>query len=187
MSPVRPPDQGDEWVALSAEPLPVDEAGAWAVQIDCGAVVSFNGTARDHAGDRQGVTGLEYEAYEAEALARMGQIVAAARRRWPELGRLVVLHRVGPVELGQSAVVVVAAAPHRREAFVACHFVIDALKATVPIWKRETWADGQSWGLEAQHLMTLAEWEASGAAAAMGADPGAEAEAEVEVGSGRRP
>ncbi len=161
MSPVRPPDQGDEWVALSAEPLPVDEAGAWAVQVDCGAVVSFSGTARDHAGDRRGVTRLEYEAYEDEALARMGQIVAAARRRWPELGRMVMIHRVGLVELGRSAVVVVVAAPHRQEAFSACRFAIDALKATVPIWKRETWADGESWGLEAQHLMTLAEWEAS--------------------------
>ncbi len=175
MSPVRPPDQGDEWVALSGEPLPVDEAGAWAVQADCGAVVSFSGTARDHAGDRRGVTRLEYEAYEDEAVVRMSQIVAAARRRWPDLGRMVMVHRVGRVELGQSAVVVVATAPHREEAFSACRFAIDALKATVPIWKRETWADGESWGLEAQHLMTLADWEA------VSADAG------ITAGSGRRP
>ncbi len=177
MSPVRPPDQGDEWVALSAETLPVDEAGAWAVQVGCGAVVSFSGTARDHAGDRRGVTHLEYEAYEDEAVARMHQILAACRRRWPELGRMVMIHRVGQVDLGQSAVVVVATAPHRHEAFSACRFSIDALKATVPIWKRERWADGESWGLEAQHLMSLAEWEASippadaGAAAGSGRQP----------------
>ena len=57
--------------------------------------------------------------------------------------------------LGTSAVVVVASAPHRGEAFEAARFAIDALKATVPIWKRETWADGESWGLEAQHLVDL--------------------------------
>ena len=71
----------------------------------------------------------------------------------------------------------VATAPHRHEAFSACRFAIDALKATVPIWKRETWADGESWGLEAQHLMSLAEWEAS----MLPADAGAVA------GSGRHP
>ncbi len=173
MAAVRPPDQGDEWVALSAEPLPVDEAEAWAVQPRCGAIVSFSGTARDHAGDRRGVTGLEYEAFEDVAEARMGEIVAVVRRRWPVVGRIVLLHRVGPVGLGQSAVVVVVAAPHRDEAFSACRFAIDALKATVPIWKRETWADGESWGLEAQHLMDLAEFEASQAGDRVGSGTGA--------------
>jgi len=159
MAAVRPPQQGDEWVALTPDPLPVDEAAAWAVQVGCGAVVSFSGTARDHAGDRHDVTGLEYEAFEDQALPRMHHIVAAARRRWPELGRMVLIHRVGPVALGQSAVVVVAAAPHRDEAFAACRYGIDAVKATVPIWKRETWGAGQSWGLQAQHLVDLDEWD----------------------------
>ena len=85
----------------------------------------------------------------------MQAIAAEARSRWPELGRLVLLHRTGPVPLGTSAVVVVASAPHRGEAFDAARFAIDALKATVPIWKRETWDGGESWGLEAQHLVEL--------------------------------
>jgi molybdopterin synthase catalytic subunit len=161
MARVRPPQTGDEWVALSPDPLPVELAAAWVVQARCGAVVSFSGTARDHSDGRAGVIGLEYEAYEDQAVARLGQIVVAMRRRWPEVGRLVLLHRLGPVELGQSAVVVVAAAAHRDEAFAACRFGIDAVKATVPIWKRETWADGQSWGLQAQPLVDLADWEAS--------------------------
>ena len=63
-----------------------------------------------------------------------------------------VLHRVGPVAIGESAVVVVVSAPHRDDAFVAARFCIDTLKGTVPIWKRETWRDGESWGLEPQHI-----------------------------------
>ena len=77
---------------------------------------------------------------------------AEARRRWPELRRLVMLHRTGPVPVGESAVVVVASSPHRDDAFEAGRFCIDQLKATVPIWKREVWAEGESWGLEAQHI-----------------------------------
>ena len=65
------------------------------------------------------------------------------------------LHRVGVVPVGESSVVVVASAPHREEAFAAARFGIDTLKATVPIWKRETWKDGESWGLEAQHITEI--------------------------------
>ncbi len=143
----------------SGDPLLAEPAETWAVQPGCGAVSSFVGTARHHSGDRTGVTLLEYEAYEDQALPRLAEIAGAARRRWPDLGRLALLHRLGPVEVGQVAVVVVASAPHRGEAFAACRFGIDALKATVPIWKRETWAGGTSWGLDAQHLVDLAEFE----------------------------
>jgi molybdopterin synthase catalytic subunit len=123
--------------------------------------VVFSGTARDHSIGRDGVQALEYEAYEEQALPRMAAIAAEARRRWPELGRLALLHRTGPVPLGTAAVVVVASAPHRGEAFDAARFIIDALKATVPIWKRETWEGGESWGLEAQHLVELDDLDES--------------------------
>jgi molybdopterin synthase catalytic subunit len=162
MTSVMAPDV-DDWVGLSDEPLPVGTAADWAVQPRCGAVVVFSGTARDHSVDRRGVTSLEYEAYEEQALPRMGAIASEARARWPELGRIALLHRTGPVPLGESAVVVVASAPHRAEAFDAARFAIDALKATVPIWKRETWEGGESWGLEAQHLVELDELDGSGA------------------------
>ncbi len=76
-----------------------------------------------------------------------------ARVRWPVLGRIALLHRVGVLAVGESAVVVVASAPHREEAFAAARFCIDTLKRSVPIWKRETWAGGESWGLEAQHIV----------------------------------
>ena len=154
-----PPAGADDWIGLSADPLPFGAAADWAVLPRCGAVVVFSGTARDHSTGRAGVRALEYEAYEEQALPRMQAIAAEARARWPELGRLALLHRTGPVPLGTSAVVVVASAPHRGEAFDAARFAIDALKATVPIWKRETWDGGESWGLEAQHLVELDQIE----------------------------
>ncbi|MGY6500416.1 MAG: molybdenum cofactor biosynthesis protein MoaE [Acidimicrobiales bacterium] len=151
---LTPPDS-DTWVALSDGPLPVDEAARWAVVARCGAVVTFSGTARDHAEGRPGVSLLEYEAYVEQAEPRMAAIVDRARHDWPDLGRMALLHRTGPVPVGESAVVVVASAPHREAAFAAARFGIDTLKATVPIWKRETWDGGESWGLEAQHLVGL--------------------------------
>jgi molybdopterin synthase catalytic subunit len=152
MAGVTPPDHTDDWVGLSPDPLPLEVATDWAVLPRCGAVVVFSGTARDHSLDRDGVSLLEYEAYEEHALPRMAAIAGEARTRWPDLGRLAMLHRTGPVPLGESAVVVAVSAPHRGEAFDAARFTIDALKATVPIWKRE------SWGLEAQHLVDLDEF-----------------------------
>ena len=68
------------------------------------------------------------------------------------IGRVALLHRTGVVALGDAAVVVAVSAPHRGEAFEAARFAIDELKRTVPIWKRESWDGGESWGLEAQHL-----------------------------------
>jgi len=159
MAPVMAPERAEDWVGLSAETLPFATAADWAVLPRCGAVVVFSGTARDHSVGRIDVSTLTYEAYEDQAMPRMSAIAAEARIRWPEIGRIALLHRVGPVPLGESAVVVVVSAPHRGEAFDAARFAIDALKATVPIWKRETWADGESWGLEAQHLVDLDEFD----------------------------
>jgi molybdopterin synthase catalytic subunit len=147
------PVDGDTWVALTTEPLPVGAAADWAVRPDCGAVVLFSGTARDHSGGREGVTGLEYEAYEEQVEPRLRAVADEARARWPQVGRLVLLHRIGPVAIGESSVVVVASAPHRGEAFAAARFCIDTLKASVPIWKRESWDGGESWAVEAQHIV----------------------------------
>ena len=142
---VRPPS-GDDWLALTELPLPVEEALQWAVRPDCGAVVLFSGTVRDHAEGRTGVTSLDYEAFAEQVVPRLAAIVEEARTRWPTVGRLALLHRVGPVELAESSVVVVASAPHRDEAFDAARFCIDTLKATAPIWKKEHWSGGSDWG-----------------------------------------
>lgn len=127
-------------------------AYAWAVRPNCGAVVLFSGTARDHSVGRDDVSLLEYEAYEQHVVPRLSAIADEARVRWPDIVRVLMWHRTGRVEIGDTAVVVVVSSPHRDAAFSAGRFCIDALKASVPIWKRETWRDGESWGLEAQHL-----------------------------------
>ncbi|HWW43920.1 MAG TPA: molybdenum cofactor biosynthesis protein MoaE, partial [Acidimicrobiia bacterium] len=107
---------GDDWLALTDAPLPVDEALQWAVRPDCGAVVLFSGTVRDHAEGRTGVTSLDYEAYAEQTVPSFAAIAEEARVRFPTIGRLALLHRVGPVALTESSVVVVASAPHRAEA-----------------------------------------------------------------------
>jgi molybdopterin synthase catalytic subunit len=142
----------ETWVGLTAEPLPVAVAHDWAIRADCGAVVLFTGTARDHAEGRPGVSRLEYEAYAEQVDPKLAQIADAARSRWPTIGRIALLHRVGPLELMEAAVVVVVSAPHRGEAFEAARWCIDTLKATVPIWKKERWEGGEDWGLAATAL-----------------------------------
>lgn len=147
-----PPESGETWVGLSDKPLPVGAALEWVQRPDCGGIVLFSGVARDHSDGRDDVSVLEYEAYESQVEPRLAALAADARVRWPALSRLVLLHRIGRLEIGESAVVVVASAPHRPEAFAGARFCIDALKATIPIWKREKWADGEAWGLESQHI-----------------------------------
>jgi molybdopterin synthase catalytic subunit len=121
----------------------------------CGAVVTFVGTVRDHADGREGVSALDYEAYEGPATERLSGLAAEARERWGGVGRIALLHRVGRLELEEAAVVVVVSAPHRDEAFEAAKWCIDTLKATVPIWKKEEWAGGSGWGTDAQPVGDL--------------------------------
>ena len=140
-----PRPDGADWLGLTTSALPLADASSWAIIPGCGAVVLFAGTVRDHAEGRPGVTRLEYEAYEEQATLRLSAIAAEARSRWPSAGRLVLLHRVGPLAVSEVSVLVVVSAPHRPEAFDAARWCIDSLKATVPIWKRETWAGGTDW------------------------------------------
>jgi len=88
---------------------------------------------------------LTYEAYEEEVEPRLAAIASDARTRWPDIVRLVLLHRTGDLGVGESSVVVVASSPHRDTAFEAARYCIDTLKATVPIWKREAWEGGDDW------------------------------------------
>ena len=148
---------GDTWLALSGDALPVGDAAAWVVRPDCGAVVLFTGTVRDHSEGRPGVSELEYEAYEEQVEGRLRAIEAEARARWPELGRVAMLHRVGRLALGEPSVVVAVSTPHRGEAFAAARFCIDTLKATVPIWKRECWDGGEAWGEGAHDIVEVGD------------------------------
>jgi molybdopterin synthase catalytic subunit len=152
VSDLEPPVHGDDWLGLHDGVLPSDGALSWATRPDCGAVVVFAGTVRDHAEGRSGVTRLQYEAYDEHVVPKLAEIAAAARQRWPVIGRVVLLHRVGTVPLGEPSVLVVVSAPHRDEAFEAARFAIDTLKESVPIWKREFWDGGDDWGLGAHDL-----------------------------------
>ena len=146
-----PPDPAThDWVALGPESLPTDAAIAWATTPGAGAVVSFLGVVRDHADGRDGVHSMTYEAYEEPAVRAMAEIAAAARRQWPDLCRLALLHRVGELQLSEASVLVVASSAHRALAFEAAHYCIDTLKESVPIWKQEHWSGGSSWAVE-QH------------------------------------
>ena len=142
----------DTWLGLVEGVLPVAAAYEWAIRPDCGAVVLFSGTARDHSPGREGVEVLEYEAYDEQVVPRLSAIAADARIRWSTVRRIALIHRTGVVPVSESAVIAVVSAPHRDEAFAAARFCIDALKATVPIWKHEEWSGGASWGLEPQHI-----------------------------------
>ena len=146
------PTTGDEWVEVTDEVLSPGEAMNWAIRQDCGGLVVFCGTVRDHSADRSGVVSLEYEAYPEYATKRLAEVALAARTRWPVLGRIALLHRVGVLGLEEIAVIVVVTSPSRPEAFDAARFCIDTLKATVPIWKRETWSGGSDWSASAHEV-----------------------------------
>ncbi|MCS6849765.1 MAG: molybdenum cofactor biosynthesis protein MoaE [Gemmataceae bacterium] len=108
----------------------------------CGAVVTFLGTVRDMT-DGRPTASLDYEAYPEMAEKQMLRLEAEVRARWP-IGEICLVHRLGHLSLGEISVAVVVSAPHRAQAFDACRYAIDRLKETVPIWKKENWADGTS-------------------------------------------
>lgn len=107
----------------------------------CGGVVTFLGVVRERADDGRGVNGLAYESHEAMALAEFALIADEIAGRHPEM-RLGIVHRIGELAVGEIAVAVCAASPHRAQAFEACAYAIDQLKERAPIWKKERYADG---------------------------------------------
>lgn len=155
---VQPPATGNSWFGLTDDVLPVATVYDWCVQPGCGAVVLFSGTVRDHAADDTGVMRpdvqhLTYEAYDEQVVPAFRAIETELRARWPHTGRVALLHRVGRLEVTESSVIACVSAPHRPEAFEAARFAIDALKASAPIWKHETWADGAAWGAGAHDIV----------------------------------
>lgn len=148
---------GDTWVGLCPEPLPLAAVAGWATGPAWGAQVLFTGTVRASAAGRPGVSALEYEAYAEQVEPRLAAVAAEARDRWPGVGRLAILHRSGVLGVGEAAVVVAVASGHRAEAFEAARHCIDTVKATAPIWKRETWEGGSDWGLTAEATTSIAQ------------------------------
>lgn len=132
-------------VRLTREPLDLAAAYTSVARPDCGGVGMFCGVVRDHDAGRD-VVGLEYEAWEDEAPRAMRQVAAGVVADFPAVRAVHVSHRTGWLDVGEISVVVAASAPHREEAFAATRALIDRVKATVPIWKREEFVDGSiSW------------------------------------------
>ncbi len=108
-----------------------------------GAVATFAGVVRDHSMGRR-TSYLVYDAYREMAEKKMEAIGREVKARW-EVDRVGMLHRVGRLEIGETSVLIAISAPHRKAALEACHYAIDRLKETVPIWKKEVWTDGEEW------------------------------------------
>jgi molybdopterin synthase catalytic subunit len=138
-----PVSGGSGCCTLSEHPLDVAETIARVSGPGMGGLVTFIGAVRDNARGRE-IRHLEYESYPEMAEREMQKIADAAAERWPGT-RVAIAHRAGHLEIGDLAVVIAAAAPHRAEAFEACRFAIDTLKQTVPIWKKEVATDGEYW------------------------------------------
>ena len=137
-----PPVSGGAFV-LSDEPLSLERAAAEVASDGAGAIATFVGTTRARSRGRD-VIRLEYEAYEGMAEAEMERIAGALRDRHDVID-VAIHHRVGPVEIGETSVVIAVSAAHRAAAFDACREAIDTLKQTVPLWKKELYVGGEEW------------------------------------------
>jgi molybdopterin synthase catalytic subunit len=130
-------------IQIFSTPLNIQSAIDWIMSPESGGIDVFIGTVRNVTKGK-GVIRLEFEAYEAMALSEMDKIASQAAEKWP-VQKILIHHRVGVLAVGQVPVVIAVSAAHRAAAFDACRFIIDTLKQTVPIWKKEIFEDGEVW------------------------------------------
>jgi molybdopterin synthase catalytic subunit len=130
-------------IKISGEPLNIPECINWVASPECGGINVFIGTVRNATSQKK-VVRLEFEAYESMALSEMNKIAGDVFKKWP-VQKILIHHRTGVLQVGDVPVVIVVAAPHRDTAFTACRYIIDTLKQTVPIWKKEVFEDGEVW------------------------------------------
>ncbi len=130
-------------IKITENPIDTNKVIETASSLGAGAVNVFIGNVRSTAHGKN-VRWLEYEAYESMAVAEIRKIIEVAAQRWHLLG-WAVSHRIGTLKPGETAVAVAVSAPHRKESFEACEFIIDEIKAKVPIWKKEVFEDGEEW------------------------------------------
>ena len=140
---IPPVSGGEEMIRITHDPLVPEEITARVRKDTNGAVVTFLGVTRMFA-EGKTVVRLEYEAYEEMALSEMAKIREEMQSRWG-IEDVAIAHRIGRVDIGQISLVVAVASPHRKEAFLACHEIVDRIKETVPIWKKEFFEDGYHW------------------------------------------
>lgn len=138
-----------DFAEITTEPIDITSVARRVVPEECGATVTLDGYARRFTKDK--ATGavretehLVYEGYEPMALKEMRKLIDGAKREF-EVSHVGIVHRLGKLEIGETSVVICVAAPHRKAAFSACEWIIRELKRTVPIWKKEVYADGEVW------------------------------------------
>jgi molybdopterin synthase catalytic subunit len=132
---------------ITSDPISADEVISRLAAPAVGAVATFVGVVRDETDGRE-VRYLEYESYPEMAEKTLRQIGDEIRTRWPTICDVAIVHRVGRLEVGETAVVIALSAAHRPEVFDALRYAIDRLKEIVPIWKKEVWAEGEEWRSE---------------------------------------
>lgn len=133
-------------IELVREPIDVAARHREIADAGCGAVLDFLGVVRDQHYGRD-VLRLEYTAYEEMALAEMRKIGEELEKRWP-VRRTCIVHRLGTLEIGEASILIAIALPHRKDGFDALRYAIDTFKETVPIWKKEFFADGEATWVE---------------------------------------
>lgn len=133
----------NDFYELTTEPLNVGEIARRVVPANCGAIVTLDGFVRQFTKGRETLY-LVYEGYEPMALKEIEKLIRQAKEQF-EIQNVGIVHRLGKLEIGETSVVISVAAPHRRAAFEACEWLIVELKRTVPIWKKEVYADGETW------------------------------------------
>jgi molybdopterin synthase catalytic subunit len=132
-----------DFYEITKEPLDVGAIARRVVPASCGAIVTLDGFVRRFTKGRE-TEYLVYEAYEPMALKEMEKLIERAHAEF-EIENVGIVHRLGKLEIGETSVVISVASPHRRAAFEACEGLIKELKRTVPIWKKEVYADGETW------------------------------------------
>ena len=130
-------------IQITREPLDRNTLVSAVTDPGAGGIVIFEGVVRDNARGKQ-VRYLEYDVYQEMAVQQIRDIIIEAETRWA-VDRVAVAHRIGRLEIGEASVIIVVATPHRAEAFDACRYIIDTLKTTVPIWKKEVAMNGEEW------------------------------------------
>ena len=133
----------NDFFELTTEPLDVGAIARRVVPPECGAIVTLDGFVRQWTKGRETLY-LVYEAYESMAIKEMEKLGKLAHEKF-EISHIGIVHRLGRLEIGETSVVISVSAPHRRAAFEACEWAIRELKKTVPIWKKEFYADGEVW------------------------------------------
>ena len=132
-----------DFFELTTVPISIESVARRVVPPECGATVTLDGYVRQFTKGRETLY-LVYEAYDEMALKEMRKLVEQAREEF-EIANVGIVHRLGRIEIGETSVVISVAAPHRRAAFEACEWLIRELKRTVPIWKKEVYANGEQW------------------------------------------